>query len=104
FDTCADRTLHHEAAFLQAGGILGVANIVKMTGADFCGVFRIAMGRALLKYVLEAERKIPDHETMLKSINAQLIECAQTHGKFALSARLWNEYANLAIILPFYGG
>lgn len=103
FETCADRTLHHEAAFLQAGSILGAANILRMTGADFCGVFRIAMGRALLKYVAEAGRNIPDYDTMLKNINEQLSECARSHGKFALPPELWNDYANLAIILPFYG-
>lgn len=102
FETCADRTLHHEAAFLHAGSVFGADNILKMSGADYCGVFRIAMGRAMFKYALEAGKEIPDHDSTLENINAQLDECAAAKGEFTVSGEVWNDYANQALILPFY--
>ncbi|MGZ9108982.1 MAG: hypothetical protein ACXW4B_09205 [Micavibrio sp.] len=101
FETCANRTLHYEASLMQAGGIIGVENISKMTAADFCGVTRLSVGRAMMKYALESGQTIPDHDTTLDNINDHLDECAAT-GQFALSDAVWNEYANQAIILPFY--
>jgi len=101
FETCANRTLHYEASLMQAGSIIGVSNISKMTAADFCGVTRLSVGRAMLKYALEAGQTIPDHDTMLDNINTHLGECAAA-SEFALSDAVWNEYANQAIILPFY--
>lgn len=101
FETCANRTLHYEASLMQAGSIIGVSNISKMNAADFCGVTRLSIGRAMIKYALEAGQTIPDHDTMLDNINNHLDDCAAT-GQFALSDAVWNEYANQAIILPFY--
>lgn len=101
FETCADRTLHYEAALMQAGSIIGTENISKMTEADFCGVNRLSVGRAMMKYALEAGQAIPDHDSTLETINMHLEDCA-AKGAYGLSDQLWNDYANQALILPFY--
>lgn len=72
-----------------------------MSSADYCGVSQIALGRAAMQHAIEAGQAIPDHDATLDNINDRLDECADESG-FAMSDALWNEYANKAVILPFY--
>lgn len=100
FKTCAKRSLHFEAAFLQVGAVFG-AEIAQMKGGDLCAVYKIASRRAGMKYTLEAGKAIPDHDQTMAGVGAALDGCLAS-GEYGVSNAAWNSYVNQAVILPFY--
>jgi|GEM_PF-5595707 hypothetical protein len=100
FKDCANRTLHYDAAFLQAGAVFG-AELNNMKGGDLCAVYKIASTRAAMKYTLEAGQAIPDHDTTMANVNRILDGCL-SDGEYGAANAAWNSYVNQAVILPFY--
>jgi hypothetical protein len=100
FESCANRTLHFDAAFLQAGAVFG-AELANMKGGDLCAVYKIASTRAAMKYTLEAGQAVPAHDTTMENVN-KILESCLGEGEYGASNDSWNSYVNQAVILPFY--
>lgn len=100
FKDCANRTLHFDAAFLQAGAVFG-AEINNMKGGDLCAVYKVASTRAAMKYTLEAGQAIPDHDTTMANV-AKILDGCLSEGEYGAANAAWNSYVNQAVILPFY--
>lgn len=100
FKDCANRTLHFDAAFLQAGAVFG-AEINNMKGGDLCAVYKVASTRAAMKYTLEAGQAVPDHDTTMANV-AKILDGCLSEGEYGASNQAWNSYVNQAVILPFY--
>lgn len=102
FQSCADRTLHYQAALLQAGALLGKDNYKVMSDADICGVEAIAQLRAVKKYDIEANTNAMTHDLMLSMMNTALDNCGKLNGDYKIPGATWNDFANKMAITPFF--